>query len=72
MRDMTTDAAAGLALDTELLKPEAAAHQLQISRTKLFALLRSGELESVRIGGNRRVRRKDLDSYIEGLSSADR
>lgn len=70
MPNKTTDAPGGLALDTELLKPEAAAHQLQISRTKLFALLRSGELESVRIGANRRVPRAALDRYIEGLRTA--
>lgn len=67
-----TDDGTAFALDTDLLKPEAVAHQLQISRTKAYALIKAGEIVSVRIGGNRRVRRKDLDSYIEGLSSADR
>lgn len=62
--------AADFALDTELLKPEAVAHQLQVSRTKAYALIKSGEIVSVQIGGNRRVRRKDLDRYIEGLSAA--
>jgi excisionase family DNA binding protein len=58
------------ALDTEMLKPEAVAHQLQISRTKAYALIKSGEIESVRIGGNRRVPREALNSYISGLRAA--
>lgn len=59
----------GFALDTELLKPEAVAHQLQVSVSKAKRMILDGEIESVRVGGNRRVRRKDLDRYIEGLSA---
>lgn len=56
-----------LALDTRLLKVEAVAHLLQVSRTVAFALIKSGELESVTIGASRRVPREALDSYIEKL-----
>ena len=65
-----TDDADAFALDTALLKPEAVAHQLQVSRSKAYSLIKSGAIASVRIGGNRRVRRKDLDHYIESLTAA--
>ncbi|MFD0381343.1 excisionase family DNA-binding protein [Streptomyces sp. NPDC127112] len=38
-----------------LLKVEEAARRLQIGRTTCFALIRKGELESLLVGGLRRV-----------------
>ncbi|MFF4370422.1 excisionase family DNA-binding protein [Streptomyces sp. NPDC001594] len=38
-----------------LLKVEEAARRLQIGRTTCFALIRNGELESLLVGGLRRV-----------------
>ncbi|MFJ8211863.1 excisionase family DNA-binding protein [Streptomyces sp. NPDC096033] len=38
-----------------LLKVEEAARRLQIGRTTCFALIRTGELESLLVGGLRRV-----------------
>lgn len=63
-------AAAGFALDTMLLTPEAAAYQLSISRTALFSLLKAGELESVKIGASRRIPREALARYVEQLRAA--
>ena len=37
-----------------LLTPEQAAHSLAICRTKVYELLRTGDLESVQIGSCRR------------------
>lgn len=67
MQDTATRGADSFALDTDLLKPEAVAHLLQVSRSKAYRLIKSGEIESVMVGGNRRVPRQGLDSYIEGL-----
>lgn len=53
-----------------LLKPEAVAYQLQIARTRVFAMIKSGELESVKVGTSRRVPREALDSYIQRLREA--
>jgi excisionase family DNA binding protein len=48
--------------------PEAAA-QLGISRAKLYALISSGALPSVRVDGCRRIRRDDLEAFVENLQS---
>lgn len=40
---------------------------LSLSRTKVYELVRSGTLPSVRIGGTRRVRGADLTAYVESL-----
>lgn len=40
---------------------------LKIGRTKVFALLKSGELQSVLIGRSRRILPEQLDEYIEKL-----
>lgn len=53
-----------------LLKPEAAAHVLGIGRTKLYELMASREIPSLRIGRNRLISRKALEAYVETLSNA--
>ena len=53
-----------------LLTPEQAAATLAIGRTKVFELLRSGELESVRIGSSRRIPREAVQEYVYQLRRA--
>ena len=53
-----------------LLTPEQAAASLAIGRTKVFELLRSGELESVRIGSCRRIPSEALQAYVSGSAAA--
>lgn len=53
--------------DTALLKVEAVARELQISRTRAYGLIKAGEIESIKIGASRRVPRQALNSYIESL-----
>lgn len=48
---------------------EVAAH-LSVSRSKVYELLKSGELQSVHIDRSRLVRRCDLEAYVESLVSA--
>jgi excisionase family DNA binding protein len=48
-----------------LLRPEEAARLLAIGRSKLFELLASGELASVRIGRLRRVPLRAVEEFIE-------
>ncbi|MET8865835.1 helix-turn-helix domain-containing protein [Nonomuraea sp. NPDC004580] len=50
-----------------LYKPEEAAVQLRISRTKVYALLRSGAIRSVKIDGCRRIPAAALTEFIEQL-----
>ena len=51
----------------ELLKPEQAAEVLKISRSRLYELLRSGVLPSIKIGRSRRIERAALDELIGRL-----
>lgn len=53
--------------ERELLTVEEAAQQLGVGRTKTFALVRSGDLESVRIGRLRRVPKSAIDHYATQL-----
>jgi excisionase family DNA binding protein len=50
-----------------LLTPEDVASILQIGRTRVYALLNSGDLRSFKIGKSRRMRRADLDDFIANL-----
>ena len=50
-----------------LLNAREAADVLGISRTKVYDLLRVGEIESVRIGGVRRIPSDALTAYVERL-----
>jgi len=62
--DQRTDAAPRLLLTV----PEAAT-ALAISRSKLYQLLATGAISSIRIDGSRRVPVTALQAYIAGLLS---
>jgi excisionase family DNA binding protein len=51
-----------------LFSPERAADKLEIGRTRMFALLKSGELRSVKIGRSRRIPAAALTDYVERLT----
>ena len=57
----------GHQVDQLLLTPEYAAELLAVGRTKLYELLRTGALESVRIGAARRIPASALTAYVEQL-----
>jgi excisionase family DNA binding protein len=59
-------------MDKLLLRPEEAAEVLSIGRSRLYELLGSGELASVRIGTSRRVPAQELVSYVERLREETR
>jgi len=51
-----------------MFTPEEAAHALSIGRTRVFDLMRTGELESVKVGGkSRRITAEALARFVEGL-----
>ena len=52
-----------------LLTVEQAAMSLAICRTKVYELLRNGELESVQIGSSRRIPEVCVTEYIQRLRS---
>ena len=58
--------------EKEILSPEQAAAYLGIGRSKMFELLAKRTIPSFTVGRLRRVRRADVDRYVEGrLRSAD-
>ncbi|WP_131740828.1 helix-turn-helix domain-containing protein [Actinomadura roseirufa] len=63
---MTTAKTDG-AVQPLLWKPEEAAVLLGIGRTKVYDLMRSGALRSVRFGGNRRIPATALTEFVAQL-----
>ncbi|KAA5836013.1 helix-turn-helix domain-containing protein [Saccharopolyspora hirsuta] len=51
-----------------LLTVEAAARRLSVSRTTMFRLLKSGAVDSVRIGHARRVPAEAITAYVQRLA----
>ena len=51
-------------MDKILLRPEEAADQLGVSRTKLYQLLSNGAIPSVRIGKSVRIRADVLRQWV--------
>lgn len=54
-------------MDKLLLTPTEAARALSIGRSKLYQLLQTGQLASVRIGTCRRVPADALTTFLQGL-----
>ena len=50
-----------------LVRPEDAARVLGVGRTKVYELMRSGALRSVRVGGLRRIPVAALDEFVARL-----
>jgi len=48
-----------------LIKPMEAAKMLSIGKTKMYELIKTGEIPSKRIGSSIRIRVKDLEEWIE-------
>lgn len=54
--------------DSPLLEtPEGAAIRLRLGRTKIYELMATGELESVKVGRLRRIPTAALDEYVQRL-----
>ena len=51
-------------MEERLLKPAEIAEILQVSRALAYSLLQRGEIPAIRIGSVVRVRRIDLEQYI--------
>jgi excisionase family DNA binding protein len=48
-----------------LLSADELAHELGISRTSAYAILWSGQIPSMKIGRLRKIRREDVEAFIE-------
>ena len=56
-------------MDKLLLTPEEAAEMLSIGRSKLYELLATGELTSIRLGGCRRVPTDAIRQFVAQLGA---
>lgn len=54
-------------MNCDLYRVEEVAKILRIGRTKVFDLIRSGALLSVKIGGSRRIPARSVDAYVTRL-----
>lgn len=54
-----------------LLSAEEAARALGIGRTRMYELLRAGNVPSVKLGRSRRIRPEDLDEFVERLAAGE-
>lgn len=64
---MTTLSPTGQAEPRRMLTVEQAAEALNVGRTTMFALVKSGDIESVRIGHLRRIPADAIDAYVASL-----
>jgi excisionase family DNA binding protein len=55
-----------------LVRPEDAAIALGVGRTKVYELMRSGALRSVKIGGLRRIPATALADFVHQLEEQER
>ena len=53
--------------DTTLLTVKELEQVLKLGHTKVQELLASGEIPSLKIGKSRRIRKTDLDNFLESL-----
>jgi excisionase family DNA binding protein len=53
-----------------LFTVEDVARALNIGRTRVFGLIANGILPSVNIGRSRRIRRRDIEAYVDSLDVA--
>ncbi len=54
-----------------LLSAEEAARALGIGRTRMYELLRAGNVPSVKLGRSRRIRPEALDEFVERLAAGE-
>ena len=61
----------GGVLPALLVRPEDAAQALGVGRTKVYELMRSGALRSVKIGGLRRIPADALAEFVAQLEAEE-
>lgn len=54
-----------------LLTPEQAAHALGIGRSKVYELMLTNALDSVKIGTHRRIPLRAVEDYVTALTTDD-
>ncbi|MEU5901434.1 helix-turn-helix domain-containing protein [Streptomyces venezuelae] len=55
-------------VDRLLYKPEEAAKALSLGRSTVYELMAEGALRYIKLGRTRRIRRADLEAFVESLA----
>ncbi|MCG7525061.1 helix-turn-helix domain-containing protein [Streptomyces sp. OfavH-34-F] len=55
-------------VDRLLYKPKEAAEALSIGRSTVYELMAKGALKYIKLGRTRRIRRADLEAYVDSLA----
>ncbi|MEV6757355.1 MULTISPECIES: helix-turn-helix domain-containing protein [Streptomyces] len=55
-------------VDRLLYKPEEAATALSLGRSTVYELMAEGALKYIKLGRTRRIRRADLEAFVESLA----
>jgi excisionase family DNA binding protein len=55
-----------------MYRAEEAAALMSLSRTAVYALIRSGDLDAVKIGHRRRIPSSSIDDYVKRQLAADK
>ncbi|MET8854643.1 excisionase family DNA-binding protein [Streptomyces sp. NPDC004579] len=56
-------------VDRLLYKPEEAAEALAIGRSTVYELMAEGALKYIKLGRTRRIRRTDIEAYVDSLAT---
>jgi hypothetical protein len=59
-------------MESFLFTVQEAAQALKMSRSKVYGLIKEGQLHSVKIGGSRRLRKQDLLDYVDALGTDEK
>ena len=62
-----TEPTSNVTTSEELLTVEQVQELLKVGRTFAYSLVRSGELPSYRVGRLIRIRRRDVERWLEGM-----
>lgn len=54
-----------------LYTPDQACQLLGCGKTRLYRYMKDGQIPSVKLGKSRRIRKSDLDGFIEGLTDGE-
>ena len=55
-------------MENYLLTIKQASAALGIGRSKMYSLVMKGEVKSIKIGSSRRIKRIDLENYVDSLN----
>jgi excisionase family DNA binding protein len=64
-----TTAERKMIMEKLLLSPTEAAAHLSVGRSKIYELIRLGQLRSVKVGGCRRIPQSALAEFVSGLEA---